>query len=188
MELADLCRLKRLYSATVRFYAEAFDADARLARHQYSAACAAALAGCGQGADVPRPSAAERARLRQKALGWLRAELALRASPAKGGTPPDRAALQDLRNWQTGPDLAGVRDAAGLAALPAAERAAWEKLWADVAAAVARGDAKSACRRAVPPTPSRPSNRGGPRAGMSVGPSEVLSAHGQSLPPVSVLH
>jgi eukaryotic-like serine/threonine-protein kinase len=44
----------------------------------------------------------------------------------------------ELGSWQTEPSLAGVRDADRLAAPPAAERAGWEQLWADVAAVVAR--------------------------------------------------
>jgi hypothetical protein len=34
--------------------------------------------------------------------------------------------------WRKGPDLAGVRDKEALAKLPAEERAACEKFWADV--------------------------------------------------------
>ena len=45
-----------------------------------------------------------------------------------------RAVQQRLTHWQTDPDLAGVRDQAGLAKLPDTERAAWAKLWADVEA------------------------------------------------------
>jgi tetratricopeptide (TPR) repeat protein len=39
-----------------------------------------------------------------------------------------------LSGWQTEPALAGVRDEAALAKLPAAEREQWQGLWADVAA------------------------------------------------------
>ncbi len=39
-----------------------------------------------------------------------------------------------LQFWQTYPDFVGVRDAAALAKTPEAERAAWQKLWADMAA------------------------------------------------------
>jgi hypothetical protein len=75
------------------------------------------------------------ANLRRQALEWLRAQLARQARALEGGTPQDRARLQEvLRGWQAIPDLAGVRDAGALAALPADERAEWEKLWADVAA------------------------------------------------------
>jgi hypothetical protein len=38
-----------------------------------------------------------------------------------------------LRHWQQVPALANVRDKEALAKLPDAERAAWQKLWADVA-------------------------------------------------------
>jgi hypothetical protein len=41
--------------------------------------------------------------------------------------------LQRLRHWQNDSDLAGVRDPEALARLPEAERAAWRKLWGDVA-------------------------------------------------------
>jgi hypothetical protein len=51
------------------------------------------------------------------------------------GTPQERAATAKmLRHWQADPDLAGVRDATALAGLPEAERADWQRLWADVQA------------------------------------------------------
>ena len=68
----------------------------------------------------------------------LLAYLSRKAQELEGSTQ-DRARVQEaLRTWQTTPDLAGVRDAGALAALPAAERAGWEKLWADVASTRAR--------------------------------------------------
>jgi hypothetical protein len=45
---------------------------------------------------------------------------------------------ETLHSWQRDPDLAGVCDAEALAALPSAERAGWEKLWADVAATLTK--------------------------------------------------
>jgi hypothetical protein len=61
------------------------------------------------------------------------------AKQLKGGTAGGRSPLEAaLRIWQTTPDLAGVRDAGPLAALPSADRAAWQKLWADVAATLAK--------------------------------------------------
>jgi hypothetical protein len=44
----------------------------------------------------------------------------------------------ELHNWRSDPALAGVRDTGPLAALPSAERAAWQQLWADVAALAAK--------------------------------------------------
>src|SRR5262249_44741887 len=53
--------------------------------------------------------------------------------------PAERARLRlGLHPWQGDPALTGVRDAGPLATLPPAERAAWQQLWADVAATVAR--------------------------------------------------
>ena len=72
-------------------------------------------------------------------LERLLAYLSRKAQELEGSTPQDRARVQEaLRTWQTTPDLAGVRDAGALAALPAAERAGWEKLWADVTSTRAR--------------------------------------------------
>jgi Flp pilus assembly protein TadD len=144
LELADLCHYKGLHATCVRFFTEAAVADPGeandlAARHRYRAACSAALAGCGRGKDVARLDAAARARQRRLALHWLRAELAGRARALDGGTPREKGQVQlDLRAWQRERALAGVRDADALAALPSAERAGWEKLWADVAATLAK--------------------------------------------------
>src|SRR5262249_47538772 len=133
-----------------RFYAGAFAADPKLAEalragHRYDAACYAALAAAGQGADVPKPDGKERARLRGQALGWLRADLVVWQKQADSGLADSRAAAQrPLRHWQQDPDLAGVRGKEALAALPAEERAEWEKLWAEVADLLRRTDAAQA--------------------------------------------
>jgi serine/threonine-protein kinase len=140
VRLAGLGRLKKLHAAAAHFYADAFTADPKLADeprawHRYNAACCAALAAAGQGEDAARLDDKERARLRQQALGWLRADLALWGKQAESGTPQTRALVQQtLQHWQEDPDLAGLRDAAALAKLPEAERAEWNKLWADVEA------------------------------------------------------
>jgi serine/threonine-protein kinase len=133
LDLADLCHYKGLYASSVRFFTEAFAADARLAddfqaRHRFRAACSAALAGRSRGEEA--------ARMRGQALAWLRADL------ARGATLEPIVLQMALARWKIESGLAGVRDAAGLAALPAAERAAWEKLWAEVGAALSKGDAK----------------------------------------------
>jgi hypothetical protein len=46
-----------------------------------------------------------------------------------------------LQHWQNDTDLAGVRDPAALAKMPEAERADWQKLWADVEALVKKSGA-----------------------------------------------
>jgi hypothetical protein len=140
--LADLCRkpFKKLYGASERFYAEAFANDAKLADdmqswNRYNAACAAALAGCGQGNDADKLEAAARARLRKQALEWLRTDFAYWTNHAESDKPTDRELVRKtLKHWQDDRDLAGVRDVKELERLPAGEGEAWRKLWAEVEA------------------------------------------------------
>jgi tetratricopeptide (TPR) repeat protein len=140
LDIARMCQHKRLNSAAARFSADAYSADPKLADdltagRRYDAARCAALAAVGQGGDAARLDEKEKARLRKQALGWLRADLALRTQQLESGRPAERTAAQAaLRDWQQDSDLAGLRDAATLDKLPAEERAACEKLWADVAA------------------------------------------------------
>ncbi len=139
--LADFCgQYKRLYASAARFYAGAFAADPKLADnvrqwHRYNAARCAALAAAGKGVDATRLDDKEQARLRQRALGWLRADLGFWSGLAGKDDPRARQAVrQTLGHWQQDADLAGVRDKEALAKLPEAERKEWQKLWADVAA------------------------------------------------------
>jgi serine/threonine-protein kinase len=140
--LAGVALAKGLTAAAARLFADSFTADPRLAadlrtQDRYNAACAAALAADGKGADADRFPAKGRAGLRRQALAWLTADLAAWARLADNALARP-ALLQTLRHWQTDPDLAGVRDPTALAGLPEAERAAWAKLWADVAALLAK--------------------------------------------------
>ena len=48
-----------------------------------------------------------------------------------------------LRRWQGNADLVSVRDREALSRLPEAERAAWQKLWADVADLARRAEGGS---------------------------------------------
>jgi tetratricopeptide (TPR) repeat protein len=141
VRLAWLCQqpYQRRYAAAARLYAEAFAEvpalaeDAR-AGHRYSAARAAALAGCGQGNDAAGLKPEDRVGWRRQALTWLRADFAMGKERLGRGRAADRTGVrQELRHWQQDADLAGVRDRAALAGLPAEERAAWQKLWAEVA-------------------------------------------------------
>jgi serine/threonine-protein kinase len=105
--LARLCQeYKKRDSVAARFYVEAFAAEPKLAddlraAHRHSAACAAALAGCSQGVDADTIDEKQRARWRQQANDWLRAELAtwgqlLAREPEKACA----AAQKTLRHWQ----------------------------------------------------------------------------------------
>jgi Flp pilus assembly protein TadD len=149
LAFADLSRrpFEGRYALAARFYGEAFSADAQFAddlraANRLRAAGAAAAAGCGQGQDAARLDETEKTRLRCQALNWLRADLAARTRQGRGDKPQDRAAAQQaLRAWRRDADLAGVRDAAALARLPGAEREAWQKLWQEVEAALAKASA-----------------------------------------------
>jgi serine/threonine-protein kinase len=147
-ELAWLCARKRLDHAASRFYEAAFAAEPKLADdlgagHRYDAACAAALAGCGQGQDADKLGQKEKARLRGQALAWLRADLLPRARQLASGKPADRAEVHaKLRHWLADPDFAGVRGPEALAKLPEAERQAWQKLWNDIAEMLKRAQRK----------------------------------------------
>jgi tetratricopeptide (TPR) repeat protein/tRNA A-37 threonylcarbamoyl transferase component Bud32 len=144
LEYAGLCQFKKLYTAAVRFHAEAFTADPKLADNlasgrRYGAACSAALAVAGQDKDAGQLTAPERAHLRRQAVAWLRADLTLCSKQLEQGTPQTRMTVrQMLRHWQRDPALAGVRDAAWLANLPADELRACRQLWADVAVLLKR--------------------------------------------------
>jgi tetratricopeptide (TPR) repeat protein len=137
--LAFVCHAKKLHHAASLLYADAFAADPKLAdflpgQHRYFAAGSAALAAAGQSEDAGKLDDRERARLRQQAFDWLRADLVLWTKQLELGKSADRAAVQQaLRYWQQDADLAGLRHATALAKLPAEEQKAFAQLWADVA-------------------------------------------------------
>jgi serine/threonine-protein kinase len=137
--LARYCHEHRhRYALATRLWEQAFANQPKLAEdlkagYRYDAACAAARAGCGEGADAARLDDRERARLRGQALAWLRADLAEWSKEAQRQTPEARAAVRkQMEHWQTDEDLSGLRDAG--VKLPAAEQEAFQKLWADVTA------------------------------------------------------
>jgi serine/threonine-protein kinase len=143
---AEVCYYKKLFvtSAELRlraFSADPKGADALQAGHRYNGACAAALAGCGRGEDAGQLDDEGRTRWRKQAVEWLRADLTAYGNLLEGDEPGDlRLARQRLRHWQRDPDLAGLRDPAALARLPADERQACERLWAEVRVLLARID------------------------------------------------
>jgi serine/threonine protein kinase/tetratricopeptide (TPR) repeat protein len=157
LTVARLCLqpYKRLYAAAARFYGEAFADKPQLAgdmavQHRYNAACAAALAGCGQGKDVDKLDAKQLARLRQQSLDWLRDDL--KAYRQMLDKTPDTAGPQvadRMRHWLQDTDFAGVRGPEALARLPEAERPPWQKLWEEVEALRQFAAAK---QRAASPT------------------------------------
>jgi serine/threonine protein kinase/tetratricopeptide (TPR) repeat protein len=153
LDFAQICQMHRKrHAAAVRFYSEAFEMQKDLAEDRehllrYNAACSAALAGCGQGKDAPAEDA-ERARLRQKALEWLRADLKTESELLKSWWPGKAdEARKRLKHWLDDSDFNGVRGAAALNKLPQAERQAWQQLWSDVADTLARSQDKTAAKK-----------------------------------------
>ena len=128
LEFAELWGLQGQVVAAARLYAEALDASPRLAGelhadHRYRAACAAALAGCGRGGNGVELSEVERARWRQRAREWLRAEVTLWTRVLDGGPPADLVlVVQKLAHLWADPDLDGLLDREALDRLPPAER------------------------------------------------------------------
>ena len=128
VEFAELCGILGQPVAAARLYAEALDASPRLAgdlhaEHRYRAACAATWAGCGRGADAAGLSEVERARWRQRAREWLRAEVTLWTSVLDGGPHADRLLVaQKLAHLWADPQLDGLFDHEALDRLPPAER------------------------------------------------------------------
>ena len=144
LALLGVCQFTNRTLAAARLYADAFAADPRLAEdfrvgHRSNAARYAALAGCGRGADagLARRSGAEgvaRAGEGVVAGGPGGLGQALDADPAATREP----LKQRLTEWRGDPDLAGVREAAELAKLPADERKEWLAFWAEVEAMLDR--------------------------------------------------
>jgi tetratricopeptide (TPR) repeat protein len=137
--LAEVCALKRRYVAAAGLYADAVNAEAKLADdpkagHRYNAACSAALAAAGHGTDAGELDDQEHRRLRRQALAWLRADVEQWAKGLEAGKPEDRRNMRAmLEHWQRDADLATVRDAHALQMLTAQEQEAWRQVWSDVA-------------------------------------------------------
>jgi tetratricopeptide (TPR) repeat protein len=135
LEFAAFCvRYKKHYAAAFRLYAEAFEAQPKLAedlvsQHRYRAACAAAAASADA---IDGLTGEQRAVYRKQALTWLHEDL-VAARDLLSRAFLDRAALaRKLQDWQKQPELAAVRTPEALRTLPVRERQEWEQLWRDV--------------------------------------------------------
>jgi tetratricopeptide (TPR) repeat protein len=142
LALAEWClKHKRLTATASSFYTSVLAAQPSLADdleagYRFSAARAAARAGCGIGPDDAPLDAEQRAALRKRALEWLRAEYAAWAERHRRGNRT--VAARAVRSWLKSEDLAGVRDEQALAKLPPDEHQNWQALWAKVSTLAAR--------------------------------------------------
>jgi len=140
------CQFANRTRTIARLYADVFAvapalADDLDAGYRYNAARAAALAGCGRGADVSGLGDEEKAQLREQARQWLRAELAARARVMSAGPAEARGAHRlVLTRWRSESDLVGLRDPSELSKLAPEERSQLLALWADLTATLARTD------------------------------------------------
>jgi eukaryotic-like serine/threonine-protein kinase len=144
LEFAELCAMKEHYAAAAGLYADAFAAAPALAEdlvagHRYNAACAAALAGFGRGADTAGLSEMERARWRRQARTWLRADVDAWTRNLDTGVPAERDLVQRVSaRWWADPGLAWLREAGVVEGLPPAERQECLALWQDAEAGLRR--------------------------------------------------
>jgi tetratricopeptide (TPR) repeat protein len=141
---------RRRYGLTARLYSEAFAADPALADplktpYRNWAACDAVNAATGKDTEMPALGVEEWGYLTGLALKWLRADLARWTSQATDSKRWQQVRDQ-LTHWKKESTLVPVRDPASLAAMPPADRKAWEALWRDVDAVLA-----SIAQRAGPP-------------------------------------
>ena len=140
---AQLCYQKKLHGASARFWTDAFQAQPKLAEdlnvpNRYNAACAAALAGSGQGKDDPPLDEEKKTHWRKQAIDWLKADLTAWSKILESGSHQARQAItQTLQHWKADADLAGLRNAPALTKLPDDEQKACGALWAEVDALLA---------------------------------------------------
>jgi hypothetical protein len=160
LRFAELCEqpFQNRFAAAVRLYDQAFAADPALAAqlvgiqtHRYNPACCAARAGRGDGVDAPADPG-ERAALREKALAWLRADLAVRRKQTASSSGSERkAAAAALAHWLGDSDLTATRPGLSRIGLPAAERAEWDAFWADVRSTMAEAGKPAPPPETAPP-------------------------------------
>jgi eukaryotic-like serine/threonine-protein kinase len=144
LALLGVCQFTNRSAALARLYADAFDANVKLAEdfrfgHRFNAACAAAQAGCGHGRDAVKLDAPERAKWRTQARQWLRADLAgwkklLDDNTAKA--PVRDFVRHRLTQWKVDPDLASLREPTQLLKLSEEERTDCVALWDEVSRVV----------------------------------------------------
>jgi serine/threonine-protein kinase len=129
LALLGACQFTNRSLALARLYANAFAADPSLAEdyqsgRRFRAARAAALVASARGEDVAGVEEPERARWRQQARQWLRADLAAWNQALDRDPSAARDLLSRVGLWRGDSDLAGLFEPAELDKLAPDERKA----------------------------------------------------------------
>jgi serine/threonine-protein kinase len=127
LALIGVCQFTNRSLALAHLYTDVFAVDPDLAgdfrsSRRFIAARAAALVGYGHGEDVAGVAESERARWRQQARRWLRADLAAWSQALDRDPIAARDLRQMVRTWRAEPDLAGFFEPAELDKLSPDER------------------------------------------------------------------
>jgi serine/threonine-protein kinase len=126
------CQFRELHAMRARLLKQVMGSSPELAvKLRRLGIIPAAMAGCGMGEDASTLNDAERERWRAQARQWMREELAS-AAAAGGAGEAGATATKLSAGWQAIPELACVRDPAGLSRLPTAEQQEWADLWEQV--------------------------------------------------------
>ncbi len=139
VEIAEVCRLKGAGLESARRFRALFESNPALVAdprdsNRFHGACAAVAAGTAAAADPPLTEA-ERAAWRQTARAWLAADLSGMADNVDLASDEYLAwTRRTLAQWLVDGALAGIRDDAALARIPADEVQACRALWRDVQA------------------------------------------------------
>jgi eukaryotic-like serine/threonine-protein kinase len=133
-EYAQLCYWKGHYVAAARLWADSFTEDVKLAEdprsgNRYRAAYAAALAAAGKGEDAG-PLDEDRARWRQQALAWLRADLKVLVKLLASPRAEDRLLVRErVQGLKFQGALESLRDWGAIGQLPAEEQKEVKEVW-----------------------------------------------------------
>lgn len=128
------CQFRELHAERARLLQQVIGSHPELAvQLRGLAIIPAALAGCGEGKDIPALDDKEREGWRAQARTWMREELDLATSgDARHAEQAVAIAKAALTVCLAAPELGCVRDPAGLSQLPAAEQREWTALWEQV--------------------------------------------------------
>jgi len=129
--LARRAAVRQEYGTALALCVAALESDPTLVKdRQREAGYMAAALALWQSVHLPEDQPAQRAELRQRALGWLQQELEHWRSAGPEWRVVRRAALT---RWRFDPSLAVVSRPERLAQIPAEEQPAWRDLFAEAA-------------------------------------------------------